>query len=191
MKELKLISPIPPSVNHYMSYRAIMRGGKPLAIPYKQNDVRKYQRDFSGYVCEEVKKQGWELATDPDRHLYIDTTFFFPEKRMDANNYFKVMLDTITDTGKVWFDDDITCERVQGIFYDTENPRVEMVIHPTDYIGIFSDMSQLEEFVSRCIGCARYKRNCSILRKAKEGRVQREIKNNNCSAYKEIQQRTK
>ena len=44
----------------------------------------------------------------------------------------------------------------------------------------------LEQFESRCIGCIRYKRNCSILQKAKEGRIQEEITELECSKYKSI-----
>ena len=44
----------------------------------------------------------------------------------------------------------------------------------------------LEQFESRCIGCKRYKRNCSILQKAKEGRIQEEIIGLECSKYKPI-----
>lgn len=40
------------------------------------------------------------------------------------------------------------------------------------------------QFETKCIGCSRYKRNCSILQKAKEGRVQDEIINCNCIKYK-------
>lgn len=95
---------------------------------------------------------------------------------MDCNNYFKCMLDAITDSKKVWEDDNVVCERVNGIFYDSANPRIEMIISPVDYIGIFKDLSQLEEFESNCIGCSRYKRNCSILQKAKEGEIQVKFK---------------
>ena len=77
------------------------------------------------------------------------------------------------------------CERVNGIFYDDTNPRVELVIRPVDYIGIFKDSSHLDEFISRCIGCKRYTRNCSIFRKAKEGRIQEEIQDGLCKKYNE------
>ena len=95
------------------------------------------------------------------------------------------MLDAITDTGLVWVDDNVTCERVQRIYYDSKNPRIELTIYPVEYIGVFDNASQLEQFESRCIGCSRYKRNCSILQKAKEGRVQEEINNGICIHQKE------
>lgn len=105
---------------------------------------------------------------------------------MDPGNYSKVMFDAITDSGVIWEDDNVACERVQRILYDSDNPRVELTIHPVDYIGIFDNASHLEEFKSRCVGCVRHKRNCSILRKAIEGRVQKEIQDGCCTKYKEV-----
>ena len=99
---------------------------------------------------------------------------------MDANNYYKCLADAITDSGVVWNDDNQLCERVQRIYYDSKSPRIELSIYPCDYIGVFDNASQLEQFESRCIGCKRYKRNCSILQKAKEGRIQEEVNNGVC-----------
>ena len=107
---------------------------------------------------------------------------------MDCNNYWKCLFDSITETKSVWFDDNQACERVIAVFYDNKNPRLEIVIHPVSYIGVFKNASQLEEFESNCIACTRYKRNCSLLKRAKEGRVQDEITATNnevkCSKFK-------
>ena len=182
--QLKLISEIPPSVNHYLAYRAIMKNGKPMAMSYKTPDAIQYQNKFTKYVIRQVKEQKWPLKPNKTQHFYVDCIFYFPRVDMDCNNYFKCMLDAITDSKKVWEDDNVVCERVNGIFYDSANPRIEMIISPVDYIGIFKDLSQLEEFESNCIGCSRYKRNCSILQKAKEGRIQDEIQNGICQKFK-------
>lgn len=183
MSELHITSPIPPSVNHYMGYRAIMRGGRPLAVPYKTADAKAFQKDFAEIVADAVKNQGWETIDDIKQHFYVDALFYFPRKRMDCNNYWKVLLDTITDTQLIWQDDNVVCERAQGIYYDTKNPRIELTIRPVDYIGVFDNASQLEQFESNCIGCSRYTRNCKILRQAKEGRIQEEIINGSCSKF--------
>ena len=91
-----------------------------------------------------------------------------------------------SDSESVWIDDTQLCERVQAIYYDPENPRIEIIIRPVNYIGVFDNASQLDEFKSRCIGCKRYKRNCSLLRKATEGRIQEEIYNMKCEKYSKI-----
>lgn len=161
-----------------------MKNGKPMAMSYKTPDAIRYQNKFTKYVIRQVKEQKWPLKPNKTQHFYVDCIFYFPRVDMDCNNYFKCMLDAITDSKKVWEDDNVVCERVNGIFYDSVNPRIEMIISPVDYIGIFKDLSQLEEFESNCIGCSRYKRNCSILQKAKEGRIQDEIQNGICQKFK-------
>lgn len=181
---LTLTSAVPPSVNHYLGHRAVLRNGKPISVSYCTNEAQKYKKEFSSYVAEESERQGW-VKPAKTQHVYVDAVFYFPREDMDANNYWKCMLDAITDTGVVWEDDNIVCERVQGIYYDTNNPRVELCIRPVQYIGIFQDMAHLEDFENRCIGCTRYKRNCSILRNAKAGKVQSEISgSDNCQKYK-------
>ena len=183
---LKLTSPISPSVNHYLSYRAIIKNGKPMAMSYKTQEATKYQKNFIKYVQEEVRKQGYDLEPNATQHFYIDSVFYFDRIDRDANNYFKCMLDAITETGLVWVDDNVTCERVQRIYYDSENPRIELTIYPVDYIGVFDNASQFDEFKSHCIGCKRYKRNCSLLKKAIEGRIQKEIHNGECEKFSSI-----
>ena len=153
-------------------------------MSYKTQEAVKYKEEFSDYVRLEAEKQGWKKDGDDRRHYYVDAVFYFDKTNMDCNNYFKVMLDAITDTQLVWPDDNVVCERVQRIFYDKENPRVEISIHPVDYIGVFQNASQMEEFVSRCVDCTRYKRNCSVLRNALEGRIQDGVSCEACGFYK-------
>lgn len=157
-----------------------------MAMSYKTSEAIKYQKKFAQYVKDEVKNQHYTLVPDKNRHFYIDTIFYFDRTDRDPNNYFKCMLDAITDTSLIWIDDNVTCERVQRIYYDSENPRIELEIYPCDYIGVFDNTTQLEMFESNCIGCSRYKRNCSILQKAKEGRIQKEINGHQCLKYKGI-----
>lgn len=163
-----------------------MKNGKPMAMSYKTPEATKYQKDFTKYCIEQAGLQNWKKSENKFQHYYMDTFFYFPRTDMDANNYFKCMADAITEAAKIWVDDNQLCERVQGIWYDTENPRVELEIKPVDYIGIFKNISQLEEFESNCIGCAKYNRNCSVLIKAKEGRIQEDIQDLNCSKFKAL-----
>lgn len=181
---LLLTSPICPSVNHYLSYRAIMKNGKPMAMSYCTNEAKKYKEWFAKYIREEVENQQWSLIPNKHQHFYVDTVFYFPRVDMDSSNYFKVMLDAITDTQLIWIDDNVACERVQAVYYDTENPRIELCIHPVDYIGVFENAPQLDKFISKCSECVRGSRNCSLLNKAKEGKIQKEISNGVCDKFK-------
>ena len=182
---LKLTSPIPPSVNHYLSYRAIMRNGKPLAMSYKTREATRYQQDFIKYIRQQVFAQKWRPLHDKYQHYYVDADFYFPRIDMDANNYWKCMFDAITETGLIWVDDNVACERVHHIYYDSDNPRIELTITPVDYIGVFENASQMGEFESVCVGCKRYKRNCSILTKLKQGRIVPEYVDGACTKCKE------
>lgn len=185
INSLKLISPLPPSVNHYLAYRAIIKNGKPMAMSYKTKEATNYQKNFCKYVIDEVKKQNFNIIPNKTQHFYIDAVFYFDRIDKDPNNYWKCLLDAITDTELIWIDDNVTCERVQRIYYDSDNPRIELNIYPVNYIGIFDNATQLKEFENRCVNCQKYKRNCSILKKAKEGRIQNDIVDNKCLKYKE------
>lgn len=185
MKELKLTSPIPPSVNHYLMDKTIQKNGRLMPMRFKTKEAKDYQEKFGKYVTEQVKLQKWETIKDPLQHYYVDTVFYFDRIDRDANNYFKCMLDTITDTGLVWVDDNVTCERVQRIYYDNLNPRIEITIHPVEYMGVFDNKEVYDSFMKKCKTCKRYKRNCSILNKAKEGRVTGGIQDNVCLKYSE------
>ncbi len=190
MQKLKLISPIPVSVNHYLKPRAfiVWKNGKPIpqVSMYETKEAKKYKSEFANYIKEQIKIQNWNFVPSKTQHFYIDCIFYFERIDQDPNNYFKLPLDAITDTQLIWLDDNVTLERVQGIFYDNKNPRIEMTICPVDYIGIFPNQEQLDKFESNCIQCKRYKRNCSILNKAKEGRIQEEIIDFKCNKFKEI-----
>ena len=161
-----------------------MKNGKPMTMSYKKPEALKYQREFTSYVKNQVEKQNWVMSDSKYSHYYMDCIFYFPRTDMDANNIFKCLADAITDSGCVWIDDTQLCERVQGIYYDVENPRIEITIRPVDYIGVFNNATQLADFESNCFGCARYKRNCSILKQAKEGRIQNDLSNMVCSKFK-------
>lgn len=154
-------------------------------MSYKTPEAVKYQKEFIKYVQDEVAKQGWVKSENKFQHYYLDCTFYFPRIDQDANNYFKIPADAITDSEVVWIDDTQLCERVQAIYYDSANPRIEAVLFPVDYIGVFENSPQLESFKSNCIQCSRYKNGkCSLLTRALEGRIQPEINLTVCGSYK-------
>lgn len=181
-QRLYLTSPIPPSVNHYTATRAIIKNGKPLCIVYKTKDAAAYQKEFKQVVAKAVEEQGWVTDLCSGRHFYADAVFYMDRTHRDCNNTWKCMLDAITETQLVWPDDDVVCENVKKILYDPENPRVELCIHYVDYVGIFNTEEQMEEFkISNCVDCKRYKRNCTLLKKAIHGLIQEEIDGVTCS----------
>ena len=186
---LKLISTIPPSVNHYLGTRTILTRGKPISLVYETTEAKEYKKIFKKYIQNEVVTQKWKISINKFQHFYCDCIFYFDRIDKDANNYFKCLLDAIVETKLVVIDDNIICERVNAIFYDTKNPRIELSIYPTEYIGIFNTQNDLQNFENNCKSCNRYNRNCLLLNKAKQGQIQKEIESNVCEKYKQVKKK--
>lgn len=182
-QELKLVSPLPPSVNHYLGSRCIIQHNKPVVVAYKTAEAKRYQRAFTQVVKQEAEKQGWVKSRNKFQHYYMDCVFYFNRIDMDANNYFKCMADAITDSKKVWIDDTQLCERVQGVFYDTENPRVEITIHEVDYIGVLRNEREYTIFDLQCNKCNKPKNKCSVRKNALEGRIKCGVVGGICPKY--------
>lgn len=184
MQQLKLTSPIPPSANHYTSIRTIVKNNKHLSIVYETKEAKEYKKVFKKIIEKQVQLQGWNYKVNQTQHFFVDAVFYFDRVDKDASNYEKCLSDTITETQLIWKDDNVTLFRPQRIYYDPKNPRIELTIYPVDYIGIFDHQNQLSIFEEKCKTCTRYYRNCSILHKAKEGRIQEEIGDFVCAKYK-------
>ena len=185
-EKLYLTSPIPQSVNHYTSVRTIMKNGRPLSMVYETKEAKDYKKAFKKIIEEEVKKQNWTREVNDTQHFFIDAVFYFDRIDKDCANYEKCLDDTITETQLIWKDDNVALFRPQRIYYDKDNPRIELIIYPVEYIGIFDNDDDKVKFEDKCKTCKRYARNCSLLRKAIEGRVQPEIKDYVCEKYSEM-----
>ena len=175
-------------MNHYLKPRSfiIYKNGKPVpqVTMYETSEAKKYKKDFIKYVKEQIISQSWIKSNNRFQKYFVDCTFFFPRIDMDSNNTYKLMLDSLTEA-EIWIDDTQACERTQGIFYDSQNPRVELVLRPVDFVGIFPTNEQLQIFQSNCITCSRYKDGrCSIFIKCIEGRIIEEVQDFKCSKYK-------
>lgn len=184
-EELTLtVKGIPPSVNHYMGYRGVRKGNGCMVMAYTKQEAKNFQKEFESYAKEQVELQGWDIEKTRNIHHYMDCVFYFDRTDKDSQNYFKVMSDVLN--GIAYIDDRTILTRTFQQFYDSSNPRIEMKIHPVEYRGIFSSESHMNEFERRCLNCKRYSRNCSILSKAKEGRIQIEINEDyECIKFKE------
>lgn len=184
---LKLTSPMPPSVNHYTSVRTIMKNGKPMSIVYETKEAKDYKKEFIEIIRKGVKEQNWDVPVNATQHFYVDAVFYFDRIDKDCSNYEKCLGDSVTETQLIWKDDNVAMFRPQRIYYDSSNPRIELTIYPVDYIGIFDSKEIMDSFCVKCETCKRNKRNCSIKKKAIEGRIQEEINMETfeCSKYSE------
>lgn len=189
MQELFLVTPMPPSVNAYLRTHSYIKNGQAYSNSYTTLAAKNYKQCFAETIKRECKKQNFSLIENKRQHIYVDCTFYFARVNQDPNNYFKLLCDAITDSGCVWHDDNVCCERVNAIYYDASNPRIELHIYPVEYVGIFASREQLIEFETHCKDCSRYREGrCSLLLRAQEGYVSKEITATEmcptCSAYK-------
>lgn len=180
---LKLISPIPPSVNHYLGWKCVIKKNRPVAVCYKTADSKRYQRLFIKYVKSQVEEQKWVKSPNKFQHYYMDCVYYFDRIDKDANNYFKCMADAITESKAVWIDDTQLCERVQGIFYDPVNPRIEITITEVDYVGVLETADELRTFEVQCHSCSRDIKKCKVRKAALEGRVQSGVEKGICPKF--------
>lgn len=185
-KELKLIlNEIPPSVNHYMGYRGVRKGNGCMVMAYTKPESKQFQKSFEKYAKEQVKLQEWDIENTRHIHHYMDCIFYFDRTDKDSQNYFKVMCDVLN--GIAYIDDKTILTRTHEQYYDSSNPRIEIVIRPVEYRGIFKSEIHKDQFEEKCRECKRFGRNCSILKKAKEGRIQEEINEDyECSKFNPI-----
>lgn len=175
---------MPPSINNdYIKPRGMLkyRGGKPyaMAMMYETSTAKKYKAKVVKQVRQAVKDQGF--IYNEGKFAIVEYVFYFPRTNMDTNNYYKCLVDAITESGVVWKDDNVSLMRDSRIYYDSVNPRVEIKIYYTDWIGIFDDRNELETFKNTyCNNCTRgnkigLKGGCSVYKKALESRIQDEI----------------
>lgn len=176
--------------NHYLGHRAIMQNLKgksqPMVVVYEMKEAKDFKKEFVPYVMEEIEKNKWQKVSD--RQVILDATFYMPRKRMDCNNLWKILIDCLTESG-IWNDDDQCLERAKRIYIDSNNPRIEIKLTVAPFIGIFDNKEDLNEFKIKCEQCKRFKRNCSILNNAIDGRIQPEIENKVCSKFIKIKER--
>lgn len=190
--ELNLILPVPVSVNslYVNQYRwnKITKKSEPTGARVLSKEGATTKSLIRKTAKIQMKKQKWNYDESKELYLYVDLVFYFSRKGRDSDNCLKLLQDSLQT---VVYDNDsyILC-RIQRVLFDTENPRVEAFIHPVSYIGVFDDQVDLNKFESNCKTCKRYNNNCSILSKAKEGRVQEEITKGfmdySCSKFSQI-----
>jgi len=188
--KLILVSDVPVSVNAYLKPRAFLMNikGKMQAqvTIYETSEAKAYKKKFITYAKSEIKKQNWTYQKG--KFVVVKAIIYFDKTNRDANNIWKLMLDSLTESG-VWDDDNVVMERAERIYYDAKNPRVELEIYHYPGFGVFNNEIEYNNFLNVCVGCSRYKNNCSILAKALESRIQEEISldkdgNNICGKFK-------
>lgn len=172
---LKIISPIPPSVNNYLNYRVQQaNNGKLFVQAYKSADSIKYEGKFIKIVQRSVLDQKWEKP-DKEKYIFVRATFYFPKHGMDVNNHWKLPLD-VFKAGGVYYDDSKVVEGARRIYIDAKNPRIEFDVWEAPFIGIFDSVEDFEGFKNaNCRFCKKSPERCGTITKALQNRVNDDI----------------
>lgn len=166
---------LPISVNNYLKPASRIVNGKPLSYLYETKEAKDFKHRFQAYLKREVKKQNWDLNQTTEGHWILECIFVQSRTNQDNNNYYKILCDSLT--GIVIDDDKNILVQTKRVMYDSKDPKFFAVLKPVEYIGIFKDKEQYGQFIeSNCDGCKKDSSKCSLLKKAKEGRIQEDIK---------------
>lgn len=167
---------LPISVNNYLKPSATYdeKTGEVKTHLYETKQAKDFKKRFKAYLKREVKKQKWDIEQTKEGHWYLDCVFYQARTNQDSNNYFKILCDSLT--GIATDDDKNVLVRTIKVMYDSKNPRFVAVLRPVDYVGVFANKEAQESFInSNCLSCKKKTESCTILRKAKEGRIQDDI----------------
>lgn len=117
MKIVKLVVPIPPSINHCYWYRA----GKRIKS--------KVATDYCNALIERVhlfKKKSKFEGFEENRKIRCNMMYYFPDNRnRDTHNTFKLLFDAIEDGG-LYPNDRYVLPHVEDFTLDRDNPRLEL-----------------------------------------------------------------
>lgn len=172
--ELNFTSPMPMSVNDYLGKKVAFVGGKTYVQVYETPKSKQYKKYMSLLLKRVMKDSNW-ITPSKNEYVVVECVFYMDKRRKDADNHYKLLLDTLVENNIV-LDDDAILPVTKDILIDTKNPRVEVRIYLSKKVGVFKDEYDYDTFISNnCSNCKRFNRNCSILKKAMENRIQEEI----------------
>jgi Holliday junction resolvase RusA-like endonuclease len=174
---LKLTLPLPISINKLYvpkySWNPKTKTRMPTGGLIMSKEGEWNKREIQKYAKQQLKKSEWDYEYTKDHYIYMDIVFYWNRAGRDDNNAFKLLHDSLQKI--VYENDSKILTRTQRMFIDQNNPRIEIELSYVPYIGIFDNEIEMANFESVCKDCKRYGRNCSILKAAKEGRIQEDI----------------
>lgn len=180
---MKLVLPLPPSVNAYRKYRVRTTFKNRRLIhtvqTYKSTETKQYESIAGKIVREAMKEYEW---TTPPKEAFIiaHTTFYFARINQDDNNYYKVPLDVLEGAGAILNDCKVMV-RTEDILIDSENPRMEIELKVSEKMGVFKNSEEFERFKEKnCSQCSRLNRNCRLLKDFLENKKYSQIAHNIC-----------
>lgn len=167
-KEISIsIDMLPLSVNEYLKPSYANKGGK--IIPYMRESAtsKNFKSKFRDVLKAKIKEFDWDIEDTKDGHWYLDCEFVQTRTNQDSNNFFKILLDSMT--GLLIDDDKNILVRVNRISYDSKNPHMELRLHKVSYIGVFDNLEEIDKLKTEyCSTCSKNKR-CALIKKGIDG----------------------
>ena len=114
---MKLILPIPPSINHCYFYR---NGAK-----IKNKTARDFEVIAEAETIKQMKLQKVEMFPEKTKIICEMTYFFKDNRRADTHNTLKLTLDSVERAG-LYKDDRYVLPQILDFSVDREYPRVEL-----------------------------------------------------------------
>lgn|GEM_PF-800462 len=187
---LELILPVPTSINalyiNQFAYNPKTRKREMTGARILSKQGEKRKQEIADAAKQQMESQEWDYEWTKENYVYQDAVIHFARRGSDDNNIYKLLNDTLE--GIAYDNDSRVLVRTQRIVYDSKNPRVEVTLTPVDFVGIFKDQEEADQFELRCNDCTRYlKGRCSILVDSQIGTVREEIGSINepiCEKYK-------
>lgn len=188
MDKLHLVLPLPISVNQLYqlqyAYSKKYKRNMPTGRKILTDAGRKNKKEIQKSATAQMRNQTWNLEVTKNHFVYQDIDVYFNRKNRDSDNILKLLNDSLQ--GLIFHNDSKVLTRVQRIYYDYSNPRVECSYSICQWLGIFDGKDEYEKFISQCVSCKHYRDNrCSILTDSVNGVIREEIEDKKCMKYKE------
>ncbi len=191
--ELELTLPVPTSINalyvNQFRFNPVTRKREPTGGRILSKKGEACKKEIQTKAKKQLKDQDWkyEWTADKDNYIYQDAVIYFSRRGRDDNNIYKLLNDSLEKV--IYENDSRVLVRTQKILYDKENPRIELKLSPVEYVGIFENKDEAQDFEQNCKLCTRYlEGRCSILVDSKAGTVREEINSENevqCRKFKQ------
>jgi Holliday junction resolvase RusA-like endonuclease len=186
MDKLHLVLPLPISVNalyvlqyaYNKKYRKNMPTGRKILSEAGRVNKKEIQKSASS----QMRNQHWNLEITKNHFIYQDIDVYFNRKNRDSDNILKLLNDSLQ--GLIFHNDSKVLTRVQRVYYDYGNPRIECTYSVCEWLGIFDENIEYETFLDRCHSCKHYRDNrCSILTDSVQGTIREEVEDKVCKKY--------
>jgi len=186
MDKLHLVLPLPISVNALYqlqyAYNKKYRKNMPTGRKILSDAGRKNKKEIQASATSQMRNQHWNLDVTKNHFIYQDIDVYFNRKNRDSDNILKLLNDSLQ--GLIFHNDSKVLTRVQRVYYDHSNPRIECTYSVCEWLGIFDKTKEYERFLSRCQSCRHYRENrCSILTDSVQGVIREEIEDKFCLKY--------